>query len=197
MKNFALLVAWLLVPALLMAGVGAVVSDLFDWDLALGVGGSAIAIPQDRYVGVSFMVLAGALAAALHFGGRVLDFMKAHKLPFVAAGVLAALGLALFGSALVESLDGGPAVVAAMDGDTARLEALFEAGEVDESDYGRMLCWTAQRGHVDTLNLLLERGVNPDTPRDDGASAMSLACSYGGPAAVDALEAAGATADCG
>lgn len=196
LKNFALLVLWLCVPGLVVGGVLAIISDLGDWDLAMGIGGSHIDVPKDRYAGFMLIVLGGILGAVLHFAGRVVDFIKAHRMPSAIAGGVLVLGLVLFGGRCVEALDGGPAVSAAMNGETDRLRAMFDAGEVDPNDHGRMLCWAAQKGDVATLELLLEKGVNPDATRDDGTPAMKLACSYGGEAAVAVLQKAGSEVSC-
>ncbi len=196
LKNFVMLVAWATVIAMLMAGFGAIASDFLERDFALSIGGSSIDIPRDRYVGIAMLGLAGVFAAILRFGGGVADLLRRHK---TAAGVVAlagCIGLAVFGGRLVEWLDGGPAVSAAMNGDTQTLRELFDADDVDPADHGAMLCWAAQRGHIDTLELLLANGVSPNAPRGDGASALSLACSYGGAEAVELLISAGATGEC-
>ncbi len=196
LKSFVMLVAWATVPAMLIGGIGAVLSDLYDWDLALGIGGSSIEIPQDRYVGVVMLGFALALAVVLKFGGVVVDFVRSHKLPFAVLGGLVLVGLIAFGGRLVEALDGGPAVSAAMKGETERVREMFELGEVDPADHGAMICWAAQNGDVDMLNLLLAEGVSPDSPRDDGTEPIGLACSFGGAEAVEVLKSAGASGDC-
>ena len=127
------------------------------------------------------IVLGAILGVMLRFGGRAIDFVKAHRKPSaIAAGVLV-VGLAIFGGGIVEALDGGPGVSAAMNGETERLRAMFEAGEVEPDDHGRMLCWAAQNGDVATLELLLDQGVHPDATRDDGTPAMKLACAHSDP----------------
>lgn len=191
-----MLVLWLTALAMFLGGIGAVVSDFADWDLAMSIGGSHIDIPKDRYAGLMMLVLAGGLAAVLRFGGAAVDFVRAHKIAFGLVSVALVASLVVFGGRVVEWLDGGPAVSAAMNGDTEKLRALFDAGEVEDADHGRMLCWAAQRGHVETLELLLSKGVSPNAPRDDGASALSLACSFGGPEAVAVLQSAGASGEC-
>ena len=196
LKNFVMLVAWATVVAMLMGGLGAIASDFLDRDLALGIGGSSIDIPQDRYMGVLMLGFAGGLAAVLRFGGGVADFLRRHKIAVGIVALAACVGLVIFGGRLVEWLDGGPAVSAAMNGDTQTLREMFDADQVDPADHGAMLCWAAQRGDIDTLELLLAKGVSPNAPRDDGASALSLACSYGGEEAVDLLISAGATGEC-
>ena len=138
----------------------------------------------------------GDLVADAVFGGRVVDFIKAHRKPSAIAGGVMVLGLVLFGGRCVEALDGGPAVSAAMNGETDRLRAMFDAGEVDPNDHGRMLCWAAQKGDVATLELLLDNGVHPDAARDDGTPAMKLACSFGGQEAVAVLQKAGSEVSC-
>jgi hypothetical protein len=196
LKNFMMLVAWATVVAMLLGGLGAIASDFLGRDFAMRIGGSSIDIPQDRYAGVMMLGLAGMLAATLRFGGGVADFIRHHKVAVGAVALAGVVALVAFGGRLVEWLDGGPAVSAAMKGDTQTLRELFDADQVDPADHGAMLCWAAQRGHVDTLELLLAKGVSPNAPRDDGASALSLACSYGGAEAVDVLVSAGATGEC-
>ena len=195
-KSFVMLVLWLTALAMFVGGIGAIVSDFADWDLAMKIGGSHIDIPKDRYGGLMMLILAGGLAAVLRFGGVAVDFVRDHKLAFGVLAVGLVAGLVVFGGRIVEWLDGGPAVSAAMNGDTEKLRALFDAGEVEPTDHGQMLCWAAQRGHVDALELMLAKGVSPNTPRDDGTSALSLACSFGGPQAVAVLQSAGASGEC-
>lgn len=196
LKNFALLVLWLCVPGLVLGGVLAIISDLGDWDLAMGIGGSDIDVPKDRYAGFMLMVLGGILGGVLHFGGRVVDLVRTHRVPSLVIGAVVLVIVVLFGGRLVEALDGGPAVSAAMKGETDRLRAMFDAGEVSPDDHGRMLCWAAQNGDVPTLELLLARGVHPDATREDGTPAMKLACSYGGQDAVAVLRHAGSEVRC-
>ena len=149
-KSFVMLVLWLTALAMFVGGIGAIVSDFADWDLAMKIGGSHIDIPKDRYGGLMMLILAGGLAAVLRFGGVAVDFVRDHKLAFGVLAVGLVAGLVVFGGRIVEWLDGGPAVSAAMNGDTEKLRALFDAGEVEPTDHGQMLCWAAQRGHVDT-----------------------------------------------
>ena len=191
-----MLVLWLTAVAMFVGGLGAVVSDVAEWDLAMNIGGSQIDIPRDRYAGLMMLILAGVLAAVLRFGGVVVDFVRDHKVAFGVVAVALVASLAVFGGRVVEWLDGGPAVSAAINGDTEGLRALFDAGEVDPTDHGRMLCWAAQRGNVDTLELMLAKGVSPNATREDGTTALSLACAFGGPEAVAVLRSEGASGEC-
>ncbi len=196
LRSLGSLVAWLMVPALLLGGVAAIVSDFADWDLALGIGGSAIPVPKDRYAGIFFLVLGGGLYGLLRLWDRIVAAVRANKVILLAAAALVVVGLLIGGKALVTALDGGPAVSAAMNGDTEALESLFAAGEVDPDDHGAMMSWAAQHGDLPTLRLLLEHDLDPNGTRPDGTPAFKMACHYGGPEAVDLLKSAGATGDC-
>lgn len=196
LRSLASLVAWLMVPALLLGGVAAIVSDLADWDLALGVGGSAVPVPKDLYAGIFFIMLSGGLYGVLRMWSRMVAAAKANKKVLLVGVALVVLGLAIGGKALVTALDGGPAVSAAMNGDVETLEALFDAGEVDPNDHGAMMTWAAQHGDLPTLRLLLEHDVDPNGTRADGTPALTMACHYGGAQAVALLKSAGATGEC-
>lgn len=196
LRSLGSLVAWLMVPALLLGGVAAIVSDFADWDLALGIGGSAIPVPKDRYAGIFFIMLGGGLYALLKLWDRLVATARANKTVLLAGGALVVIGLLIGGKALITALDGGPAVSAAMDGDTETLEALFAAGEVDPKDHGAMMAWAAQHGDLPTLRLLLEHDLDPNGTRSDGTPAFNMACHYGGAEAVDLLKSAGASGEC-
>lgn len=196
LRSLGSLVAWLMVPALLLGGVAAIVSDFADWDLALGIGGSAIPVPKDRYAGIFFLMLSGGLYAVLRLWDRLVAAARANKVVLLAGAALVVIGLLIGGKAMITALDGGPAVSAAMNGDTDTLEALFDAGEVDPEDHGAMMAWAAQHGDLPTLRLLLEHELDPNGTRPDGTPAFNMACHYGGPEAVDLLKSAGATGEC-
>ncbi|MBL4688453.1 MAG: ankyrin repeat domain-containing protein [Nannocystaceae bacterium] len=192
LRSLAGLVAVLMVPSLLLAGVAAIVSDFTGWDLAM----RDIDIPKDRYVGVSFIMLAGVVTFFIRFGGHITAFMGRHRRVFLGGGAVVVVGLVFGGGALITAIDGGPAVVAAMEGDTETLEHMFSEGEVQSEDHNAMVMWAAQKGHVDTMRLLMHHELNPEAARDDGLSALQAACSWGGPDTVAVLKAAGADGEC-
>lgn len=185
-----------MVPALLLGGVGAIVSDLADWDLEMAIGGSGIEIPKDRYAGFFLIVLAGLIALALRYGHLITALLSRHRRAFLGGVAVAVVGLLFGGSALITMLDGGPAVSAAMEGDTDGLERMFASGQVHADDHDAMVMWAAQKGHVETMRLLMAHKLNPDAQRDDGLSALKAACSWGGADTVAVLKQAGATGDC-
>lgn len=195
-KEFCSIVFATLGYALILGGVAAIFSDFFDWNLALSIGGSDIAIPADRYIGVSFIIL-GATIKALHFfWAEITAFLKKHRIAVISLSVLVILGLAFGGKHLITYLDGGPAITAAMNNDTETLSELFANGEVSHADFNPMMMWAAQKGHVETIKLLLENKVSPNATRDDGLSALEAACAWGGEESVQLLKDAGARGEC-
>lgn len=192
LRSLAGLVAVLMVPSLLLGGVGAIVSDFTGWDLAMG----DVEIPKDRYAGVLFIVLAGVVAFFIRFGGHITAFMGQHRRACIGVAAVLVVALVFGGGALITAIDGGPAVVAAMEGDTDTLKHMFSEGEVQSEDHNAMVMWAAQKGHVDTMRLLMRNELSPEAARDDGLSALQAACSWGGPDTVAVLKAAGADGEC-
>jgi ankyrin repeat protein len=90
--------------------------------------------------------------------------------------------------------------VAAIDGDTARLTALLDAGaDVDAADaHGwTALMLAAKRGHGDAVCLLLDRGATVNARNDHDGTAIGYAAGRGHRAIVQALCEHGADADDG
>lgn len=196
MKNFLSIVFSALGGALVLAGLGSIASDLFDWNLALSIGGSDIALPKDLYAGIAFIIV-GAIISALHFfWEEISQFVKKYKAAVIIVIIVLAAGIFFGGSQFIMYMDGGPAVSAALYNDHEKLVELFANGEVKAEDHEAMMMWVAQKGHVESLQVLLDNGVSPNATREDGLTALEAACNWGGEETVKILQAAGAEGEC-
>jgi hypothetical protein len=87
---------------------------------------------------------------------------------------------------------------AAMNGDTATVRALLDEGEpVDKLNMGGFTPLMYGIGHRDVMQLLLERGANPDFKTSQGVTPLHLAVEYRLADGVRALLDAGADPDPG
>lgn len=195
-RSLAALVFSILPYPLALGGLAAILSDVFKWELALGIGGSSIDVPQDRYVGVFLLILAVVVFLGDRYASRLGAVVAKHRTTLLVGGALVVVGLVIGGSRLIVALDGGPAITAAMNGEADALAGMFERGEVDAADHEPMMLWAAQKGHAETIRVLLAHGVSPDAKRHDGLPALKAACMWGGAEAVGALQAGGARGRC-
>jgi hypothetical protein len=182
--------------ALILGGVGAILSDLFTWNLALSIGGSDIAIPADMYVGFFFIILGATIAALHHFWTPIYESIKKYSLIIMLIFVVIIIAIVYGGKQFIMYMDGGPAITAAMNNDTETLNELFEKNEVKSEDRDAMMMWVSQKGHTESLQILISNGLNPNATRGDGLTALEAACAWGGEKTVKILKEAGATGKC-
>lgn len=182
--------------ALILGGFGAIVSDLLDWDLALSVGSSDIAIPKDMYGGI-LIIIAGVIVSLLTaFWDQVKSFVKAHKGTFLISFILIISVIIFGGSQLITYLDGGEAIIAARENDVKKLEELFASQEYSPEEKSSMLMWAIQKQATEAVTFLLDHGTNPMSQRDDGLSAMKAACAWGTEEIKQALKSHGNSETC-
>lgn len=83
---------------------------------------------------------------------------------------------------------------AIQDGDQGTVDALIEAGEIDErGDYGdTALAMAVKRGDIDSIQMLIEAGANLDIPNGEGETPLMIAAQSGDIAILDLLVKAGA-----
>lgn len=121
------------------------------------------------------------------------------------AGYLAVLLLAATGAgaqvvesehAVVAASDPEPHLIGAVKaGDTARVQALLEAGAdagAAELDGSTALLWASHRNDLESVRLLIEAGADPSAANDLGASPLWAASENGSVALVRMLLQAGA-----
>lgn len=181
---------------LLFVGLARLIFDIYHWNYAQRMGSSNISIPTDINSGISFLVLAIIILLLHHFWSQICNTAKSNKVAFSIGTILVSTLLFIGGNALFVASNGGVAISAAMSGDTEKLRQLFEKGEVKEKDYDQMMIWGAQRGHAETVELMIKKGLNPNAKREDGVSALESACLWGGNDTVTILKKAGAVGQC-
>lgn len=182
--------------ALILGGIGAILSDIFSWNLALSIGGSDIAIPADMYVGFFFIIFGATISALHHFWTPIYECIKKYSLLIMIFFVIIIIAIMYGGKQFIMYMDGGPAITAAMNNDTETLTTLFANNEVIDEDHDAMMMWVSQKGHTESLQILISNGLNPNATRDDGLTALEAACAWGGEDTVKILKDAGATGEC-
>ncbi len=183
--------------SLILGGIGAIASDLLNWDLALSIGGSDIAIPADMYVGFFFIIFGAMISALHHFWTPIYETIKKYSILIMIIFVIIIIAIVYGGKQFIMYMDGGPAITAAMNNDSKTLLELFENNEVADTDLDAMVLWAAQKGHVETMKILLKNGANPNAKRaSDELPALKAACAWGGDEVVKILKEAGAEGEC-
>ncbi|MEO1591111.1 MAG: hypothetical protein AAFU71_07445 [Cyanobacteria bacterium J06632_22] len=172
MPAFLQLMGVLIVLAAGMTLIAGSLNTLFDWNLALKIGGSAIDLPTD-FTEVVIVSILLALLGGLFYGlgniDRVFDWVRRYRWR-VLIGLAATVALVIIGTpALFPNLS---LELAIQGGNSAKAQALLQKRNYPPDVLNDLLYWSLMEEDPIVTQLMLDQGANINHRRGEFNSTL-------------------------
>ncbi|MGK7888776.1 MAG: ankyrin repeat domain-containing protein [Leptolyngbyaceae cyanobacterium] len=188
MKAFLELISLLVLIAAGITFVAGSLNQLFDWNLALQIGGSTIPLPED-FVGVVAVAIALALLSGLCFLladlKRPLRFLGQYRMASL-GGLAVAIALLIIGAPRV--LPNLFLELAVQGNDSAKAQAMLEQRSYPPAVLSELTYWSLKHEDYALTEMMFEQGADINHRRGEFESTLLHdAVNFFAPAATDFL----------
>lgn len=172
MQAFFELMSLLILIAAGLTLIAGGLNAIFDWNLALKIGGSQIPLPED-FIGVVFVTLGLVFCSGLFFlladFKRPIRFLNQHRR---SALVLLGVGVAIAIIAVPRALPNFFLELAVQGGDSEKAEAMLEQRKYPVEVLDNLTYWALKNEDYEVAQLMFDQGADINHRREEFGSTL-------------------------